>query len=644
MINEELYINDVLVELKGKSTIAVTRQANQLGELQNRQADYSNVFELPKTATNRATFENADQVNSSTDIPYRRLSARYVVDGIDQLQDGEAIVVRTTANAFFVKVQSGNASFFGKFPDMKISELIGSAFDHVNNFANVTASRSNTTGYIYPFIDWEETDETAFTTKDVNADRLLPCIFVKDVFQLVDEYTGYDSYGAFIDLPDFENLIVAPNNLERGDGAKEAYNTRALITTDQSVLVGIANGTTTSKNFVPTITDFEGNFNGATFTGDEGLYGYFTLSGALTLTYKRFEFVDRSIIIRVQIKRVSDGLILEQEEIFNQLAGLDPSESEVTVELVYNVISSNHIFAPGEQYRATFYIQDTQKCEVVVREQGEFRFNLEPTTPYGAYMATGDLFQGLTVKQLYQDILNQYAVTPLTNSLQRRVRFGLFRELLDSISTAPDWSSKVMGKDYELTYLFGKYGKRNHLKYAPDDTVLQGYGDSYFTLDNETVNDEVTAVQLNTSATEDEVRFQNQIYPRIKSLDVDRECASTNYRILLLDRKDTGYTHRYVDGVDTLEVSNNIPYATFRPLNFEVLRDTYYEALLQMLFKTKTPTYKMKLTSQDMQELDHLQAIYLDVHNGDINVTGFFYVNVVANYVNGFASVSLVRI
>lgn len=650
MMNEELYINGKLVDLSAPASIALTFQANNIGELQNRQNDFSNEFQLPKTPTNRQVFEFADNMNSATLIPYRKLDARYVVDGVDQVSSGVGKLVRTTETHYIVQVLGGNASYLSEVGDLKVSQLLGTSLDHINNFANVTGSRSNSTGYIYPFIDWmEQGIETEFINSNVNARRLLPCVFIKTIFQKADELSGFESYGALKDLPDFNNLILTPNALERGQAAKDQYNKSAKITTDQTFLIGTDNSAPTVVNYTPIMANYSGNFVGSTFTADAGLYGYFVFSGNATLVYRRYEDVGagaREVKVFAQIVKTSTGAVIEQEQVFGLLVTPDPTapDADISVDLSFSVVTSNITFTAGEQYFVRFRVEDTKKSSFTAKINDEFRFQLDATIPYNGFMPVGELFEGITFKQVCQDVLNMYASLPITNTIQKKIRFGLFDELLDNIGVADDWSSKLHGNTFEAEYTFGKYAQVNAMKYKEIEGVTQYYGDSSFSIDDTNLPESGTAIQMNTSATEDELRYSGVNYPRIKSLDASRIFTKTNFRILLLDRKNTSYPHIYTDGSSTLSVNTNAPYCTFRPLHFDVLKANYYEALLQLLIKTKTPAYIFKLTPQDVQELDYLTPIYLDVHNEDIDVTGYFYLNQIANYVNGFGVGSLVRL
>jgi hypothetical protein len=645
-MSRELRINGERVDLADSTQVALTRQANNIAELQNRQGDFSNQFTLPFTATNREVMEHAQIVNAGTDIPYRRLEATYTEDGVQLVNEGVATLVGASATGYTVQVNSGNTSFFGKFPDLKVSELIGNAFDHINNFANVTTSRTNTTGYIYPLINWfNESDPGTFQDGEIDARYLLPCIFIKDIFALVDELTGFTSGGALLDLPDFDNLILTPNTLQRGQDAQALYNASAKNTASQVFLVGTDNGAPTIVNYTPTLDEYSGLFVGNLFTPDAGLFGYFVFSGAISIKYKEYASLTRIIRIKIQFVKTAGLVVVAEELIFNFPTPLNPLEQEITFEIFPSVITSNITFTLGDTYYIRLYVEDTLKSEVTIQELCEFRFSTVDVMPYGGFMPVGELYEGITVKQVYQDVMNMYASTPQANSFHGTASFGLFEELEANKPSAKDWSEKVQPSGNSLAYKFGKYGQTNFLKYQPHDTVTAGFGDSSFAISDETLPDIVTAVQLATTATEETVGFQNQNYPRIKAVEnTTRAFSSVNHRILLLNRQTVAYTHEYTDGATSLVTGASIPYATFAPLAFDVLKPLYYSVLLGMLFKTKAPAYTLKLSRQDVQELDYLIPIYLDVHTESIDVTGYFYLNQISNYLNGFGRCEFVRL
>lgn len=633
MINEELYINGVLVDLKGPSQIALTFQANNIAELQSRQQDFSNVFQLPKTPKNRSVFEFADNMNSSTLVPYRTLSVRYLIDGVDQVLDGVGRLVRPTNTDYHVQVTSGNASYFSIVGGLKISEILGSSLDHLNTFANVTGSRANTSGYIYPFIDWmQDGIETEFVTSSVDARRLLPCVFIKTIIEKADEIAGFESYGAFKALPDFNNLILTPNSLERSKSVKDQYSKSY---TSNSADINFTPTFSPPNVLIPLTNDVNENFfTAGAFSPDARAFGFFQASGVIT-----FSGGASSSDIAFQFWNNTTNSLVYQEIV----SFAHPSTPTTKA---FNVVSSNVSIEPTDEIvLLAGYVSAIGSPTIKWHAGNKFSFSLFSTLPYNGFMPVGELFEDITYGQLCQDLFNMYAVTPIANNLQKRIRFGLFDELTANIGVAKDWSKKLHGSGFEASYTFGKYAQDNALKYKELESVPKFYGDSSFQVDDANLPQTLTAVQLNTSATQDELRFQGLNYPRIKALDTARVLKSTNNRILLLDRKaSTSYSHSYTDGTNSLNVSANVPYCTFRPLDFSLLKEGFYGTLLGMLVKTKAPAYVFRLTPQDTQELDYLIPIYLDIHEDDIDVTGYFYLNQVANYVNGFATCTLVRL
>lgn len=626
MTSEALYINDVLVDLERAQGIALTKQFNNIAELQDRQGDFSNAFNLPKTPTNRTVLENADNLNSGTLIPYRANTARYVVNGVEVVREGTARLLKTTDRYYVVQVTSGNVSFFEAIPaDLKVSDVIGDSLDHVNNFANVTASRSNTSGYIYPLIDWQNDSDDLYTTSAIDVPKLLPCIFVKDIFEGVDSLTGWQSYGALLDLPDFENLLLTPDLLQRGSAAQALYNSKAT-------------GTTSGSTY-PTAITFQvngTNFGSDAYNAAEPLYGYMTLKASADITNPTGAPLAGFLRYRVY---VNGGPTV----FFQMLVGFSLNPGQ-TLQFYGSDVSANALFTSGDTYTVEVDTLGGGASAVSFVSNHEWEFKLVNELPYGSLMPVGELFENVPVRQLLQDVMNLYASMPAANSFQQRVRFGLFNEVAENTVNAPDWSGKFHRTSNEMGFTYGKYGQRNWLRYAPTETVTPEYGDYYFDIDNETLPDSVDVVKISTSAVEDVVRYQGQLYPKIKACNAVREFTRTNNRFLILNRQDTAYTHEYDDGTDTLETGTDIPYATFRPLLFSALTPAYYGTLTGMLFKTKAPAYVFKLSQQDFNNFDPFTPIRLDVHTDEADATGYFYVSAINGYNNGFAGVSLVRL
>ena len=107
-IDEKLYINNKLIHLPVRS-VGLTLQINDIGDIKDRNANYSNNIKIPPTPENVLTFELLGLTGSTTRIPYLEVSVKYVVNGIELISDGKGIVKNT--NVFYnLLVYDGNIS------------------------------------------------------------------------------------------------------------------------------------------------------------------------------------------------------------------------------------------------------------------------------------------------------------------------------------------------------------------------------------------------------------------------------------------------------------------------------------------------------------------------------------------------------
>lgn len=647
MITDEVYINGRLMDLSDNTRIGRTYQANNIGELQNRQGDYSNQVKFPKTKNNRITLESMDYVNSATKIPYRVNSAQIIQEGIDTMQEAIVTAIGSDEDEYTVQFTSGNTSFFSLFPDLKISELSIPGMNHTNDFDTVVNSRSNTTGVIYPLIDWfDNSTDNAFTTNQIRADYLMPCIRIKDVFDAMDELTGFTSKGSFIDSPDYPNLILTPGSLGRGKDAIEkynaaAYNSQNIIFTPSGYLQEI---------FTPTFNIYGFNFNSNLYTADSPLFGYFTFQGFITLTYIPTEtYENRTIDISVELIKIGTGVVIA-DSVASIADPSDPAQVPVVVLCPFELITINYNLQPGDQYFVRFKVEDSSidyymDTTVDLDKDSAFRFKLITTIPYKSYIPLLELYD-VKIKEIYQDVMNEYGVLIQTNTFRKEVYFNFFEDIQANLGIAKKWSHKADPKKCSINYKFGSFGKTNNFLYAPDDLTTPGIGDSFFTIDDETLPDSKDVVKLKTSSAEEEFRFQAETFPRIKAMTAaPRTFQDTNFRILLLEVKDTPYTMEYVDADgESLSTNTDIPFVRASPLYFGTLIPIYYPTLESILRHTKGIKIPLNLTPQDIQELNYLIPIYLDVHTPKVSVSGYFYLNKIENYQRGFTSCELMRL
>src|SRR3990167_3350249 len=173
----ELYINGSRCDLSPKTNVALSLAVNKIAEAIRPAGSFSNQFKLPKTQNNINIFEVADSLNSDTNIPYLKLPCRLIQNGRELISDGFAIIEQSEKE-YEVVCYGGNLDFFEKIKDKKLSDLNLSELDHYWDYTTVISSRLNSTGIIYPIIDWSS--DGAYmnnVSNKVDTRTLFPTIF-----------------------------------------------------------------------------------------------------------------------------------------------------------------------------------------------------------------------------------------------------------------------------------------------------------------------------------------------------------------------------------------------------------------------------------------------------------------------------------
>jgi len=393
------------------------------------------------------------------------------------------------------------------------------------------------------------------------------------------------------------------------------------------------------NNILPIVNDINQNFftNGR-YQPDLGVFGYFKASGSITFT----SGVIANIIFDF-VNETTSGVVYTETVFLGSGTFIGTK--------AFNIISNNLNVNPTDKIYLRVNVQlFFGSSPIIWNANNKFEFKIIEQFPYGSSMYTNKYFD-VKIIDIYKDVMNLRGIQVQTDPIKKEVFFDFFEDIQESIATATDWSSKVDIRENIYTFKFGSYAKRNFLRFAKNDTIQEFLNDVYFDVDDENLKDEIIAVQLITSTTEEENKFNGEVVPRIRAVQSDESFKATNYRLLLLDRKDVDYSFEYFDTSNSTNVSDNLPFC--RAVQFDLAND--YETIQSILTKTKYIKLRMKLNENDIQQIKRfksniderkgfLQAIYLDVQNSKFQINGYFYINKIENYINGFANVELVRL
>lgn len=673
MQQNELIVNGVSLDLKPNTVIGLTIQANDLGELQNRQGNFSNTFKLPFTPKNRQFFENAENINSATNVPYKRFFADYFEKGLPIVQDGILTLVEVDGG-YSGRLNSGNTDLFNAIGDKTIGDLFGDEF-HILDMDTIIDSLDGSNNYIYPLIDFrQEPNPPIAELSGVDVRWLRPCVNVKKAIEMISLQTGFDILGTFVESDICNRLVLTPDNCiytkeqlaeaninffsdREISGYEVVGNIPEAPTGDSFTYFENVNSTPDTEYTITIdsiITPLAGN-------GDLKLKYDFT--AFIKMTDDPIIHYDRQKGIKVQIHKVGTGVIAEEILI---------SESVYALEWFYDAIGTltwNYDVAVGDEYfaRIVFEIQESDNTgfDYGFNDAGIFELTFVPNQNinFGSIIFMKSLF---TIKQkdFLMDLMKMFCILPQTNTFTKVTTFDFLDDLIENIPIARDWSKKVDTNQSNVSFQFSKYAQKSWLKYKEHATTTQGYGDWYLSVNDENLDVENTVVQLVTTATE---RIADPFIENIPAINnTNLQWSNPNNRFLISWNTDLpeSYYHEFNDmngDVRTVETplfayfqfggesgtnSNSLHFQSYDafPVYLKGLIEKYYKAIKRILDKCKSVDLILNLNANDVRNFDFSIPIYLNVQHKKVNVNAYFYVNQISSYKGGLTKVSLLRL
>lgn len=646
----ELYINEKLIELSDNTPIGITFCANNIGELQNRNSSFSNTIKIPLTQNNKKALDWSHLVNSSTDLPYVKLRATYIENGIELVSNGSAIINSVDENSFSVNIMSGNSDLNELLGDTTVGELYSDSLITWNK-SNILASNDKSKPYIHPIIDWRSDSDSFFAVDNiVDVWYLLPALRISDVFAKIEDYINFSFIGSYTSTNDHLNMVITPDYFEKENPTiTKATNKNYGLWSDKMDLPLGAGFVT--KDFPIKVDTFDSGFandnvNGYTYyTPSATHFGKLKMSSTVVLKWFTSSYSWTQIKQTQNIKidaYIEDDLGRKYAVEYNVLN--EDTKLNYDKEFVLDISTPEIPFEVGVKYfvylTVTAY-RHNNKASIIsmgskVNTNDIFSHEVSKNIALGESIKYSDIFR-MKVKDVLKDILNLRGLIIQTNSYLRTIQINNFDDLIKNKAIAKDWSDKVHSIN-GLKYTFGQYSQKNNLKFKEHSSVTKGYGDTSFSISNQNLDVEKDAVRIGHPATEQKTKYLGYNIPKIHGLNIDNEWQKPEYRLLTLTSKNVSVSYR--DNSTTTNSSTNIPFCKFDKLSDLV--PVHYKQLTSILNNTKVINAVIKMNGKDVKELDFSIPVYLDVP--EFSISNYFYINRIEQYKKGLTNVELVRL
>lgn len=646
----QLIVNDKELVLSDSTRIGITYQANNIGELQNRQGTFTNTFKLPLIKQNIQALELVNQMTSTTLLPYRKLKATYLENGIEIIGNGTATIVNVDSKYIYMNIVSGNIDLVEAIGDLTVGDLYLNDQVFPWNIDVAVLLRSGTAYLVYPLVNFKTTEENILhenTTADIR--DMLPCCNVKEMFNKLSDYVGFYFSGNYLTSPEHSKMILTPSDLTIKDENLVGLETSSKDTLGTwSNTQTTAHGVTTNLNYsiTPTYNSHTGDFNGNTFNVTDEINGSlnfisdFKVRFSTSVLNTTGQTISYSLVMIYQILDDLNNVVAEYTETPVSINSL-PFESDFVV----NISTDNILFIPARTYRTNIKLT----CQSV---QGDTTVTVKPNSATTKFSFTpsskithltdtnfSDMYR-MKVKDVLKDILNLRGVIIQTNGYTKNVQFNYFDDLIKNKSIAENWSDKIVVGNNVMSFQFGNYAQKNWFRFKDRDDVTDELGDYYFTIDNENFDAEKTVVQMNSPATEQENKYLGYNIPKINGFNGSYEWNKPDWRLLQLEVQNTSFNVAYTDGTTTINKTTSIPFARF--IGFKETVPEFYEALQGILTNTKALKLPVKLSAVDISKLDFIIPKYINVPK--LGIDGYFYLNKIDNYKGDVSLCEFVRL
>jgi len=653
MTNLQLYIKDQLVDLSSDSPLALTFQINNLAEVKNQQGNTSNQFKLPLTQRNRTILGYPDDIAFCTSAPYTQYPARVIQDGMEIVPNAVAELNSIEQDTANITILSGNVDFFdaidGKIYDMGDKTTTYGVnhpfnpYDHTWSVDNVAESQTKTEGWIWPVVDYGKIPTD--TGASINVRYLRPGFFLKTAIELIASNAGFKIKGSLLADPLYQKLIVqfANDSFEHSTDIQSGFDQYSISVQNTGVQF-INDGNSNSDR--SGIIFFQQINNDPSKAFSLGPQYRFTapidMSVTVNFTYSlrvRGIRKNHSAGIRPSIQFDNPKNGQETFLVTNDHAADQP----VNVFAYYNnqKLSTDIDLLAGQTICISYNLP-FKGAEAYINAGALFTVtNKQNLVMYGQTIQCERIFPDISQKDLLKDALQHFGVICQTDNVTRTVNFAFFKDIVNNIPNAKDWTSKCLDQGKTITFQLGGYAQVNYMKYKEDDNFLpNGLADSQINIADATLPATANLFESQFAPTLNRPWIGGTI-AQINKVDQSDPnntdfSVSTQPRILINDRRFVNTPVTFTDGSKTRVLNNDyvsVPYFYRQPgedsLLFNDLRLKYYPDLERILKQSKKVVRYFLLTPRDILELDLLIPVYLQQDSC------YYYINKIDSWQKG---------
>jgi len=636
-----LYINGQLTDLASGQVIAQTKQVNDLNSLDNRQTNYTNKFNLPKTANNVRIMNFLTVTGNQSAVPYQQNSCSlYSETGECFVYNGWAVVT-DGGDDYEVVVYDGIIDLYKKIENQTMASLGLDELQHVKNFASIKDSWNELPMLPYRYIlaDYNGSNGAvnAMPVPEVNIDYLIPSVNVAWLWEKIFSKYGFQPpLGEVFKTDDFKNLwMTYPKGVPTADEGTDVFtaknysyfNDPANSKKDPNWRTLIAKYTAPFTANTAMVTP---DVNGGYIQIKEPGYYQFYVSGSIDIK----EAYDIFMCTNVYTATKSDDAGLNSIIPTNILKVNQQPGDDFDVQT--GVLKLNAGARLWLLFRHTHHSRNGS-----VRFTGDRKWNIEVSLKK-IELTTLDFataFADFSIRDFMQEIVQRFGLTMYKNKYEPKYEFLTLKEQITT-PQVQNWSGKF-GKKISENYIYGSYAQRNWFRYAYNDKEST-YNDFYIDVTNVNLPDSRDVIKSKIYSPDNQtVKYLNQtgnvyrLWDKEAVEDPQEGEPPVNYKPLdkryyFLRAQQKIQNVKLTSGqIQQSETATSVWVETFNGLSFEEILQNYYLPLQQVLSNAIIVNAELWLTDTDVVNFDFRKLYYIE------QLSGYFIMNKINGYVPG---------
>jgi hypothetical protein len=482
-------IGDELLDLFPNTIVAQTLKRINIGDLTTRSVNYTNIFKIPFTPNNHRIYQHANKVQSSTNLPYEKQSAKITQNGIEVIQNGIHNIKR--AKDFYESyILYNSAGFFEELGEKVLTDLDFEGLNGSWNGADIASYRNNSTGIVAPVMDY------GFFipgTPALNVSSYFPSVFYHTIINKIFEEAGYSKSGDVFSDPKYLKKIVAFSRDEFRYNRKFVNDryASAKVSVSQSIPTPGAGVTVNFSEVV--IQDPKGYWDGTN--------SYTVVETDANASGKYLFALDLLVTVDITVAGGTVDIVVDDSDAGPIIVIPNVGTGVYTINSKDHTLSDFAIIVK-ESESLTIKIVENSGAPSVTVNAGSIVFNpLDYVgTGTGSFAYFGNLLPDMTQKEFIKDFFVTFGIIP--SEIGEVIHCKTLKEIITDKANAKDWTAKRTAVLPELEFNPLAYARSNYFKYSSNGDMFDHDGTDFeinrdlgmgtFTVDNEHATNEKT--------------------------------------------------------------------------------------------------------------------------------------------------------